>query len=116
MTEPAPDPAATPPNGTDPLGQAKADQQAAQVAEFVMANYGPISVQLGAISTLLMNIPLAPLLEACKRRQTVSILTLPGQASGADAAALAAQLRNDERIIEAALNLQNTLRAVHSGQ
>ena len=110
-----PEPILTP-NGTDPLAQQKADQQAAQVAEFVFANYANLSVQLGAISTLLMPIPLDPMLAACKRKQSISVLTLPGQVSAADAATYARQLRNDERIIEAALNLQNTLRAVHSGQ
>lgn len=111
MTDPAPHP-----NGTDPNAQAKADQAAAQIAEFVYQNYPNIAAQLGAISTLLLTLPLEPMLAACRRKQTVSILTLPGQTGPADAANLARQLRNDERIITAALDLQNTLKAVHSGQ
>jgi hypothetical protein len=95
-----------PTNGATPTTSVAAAAGSEALAEFAYANYQQLALRLGAVNTLLSSIPLQALLDACRRHQSTSILTRPANVSAEQAAAIAAALRNDEKIITAALELQ----------
>lgn len=86
------------------------------IEDQVFAAYEQFSTQLGALLTLLAGMPIEPLLAACKRKQRSSILTLPASVTAEQMQMRALGLRNDEKIITAALNLQRAYVAAMSGQ
>lgn len=109
-----------PPNATNGGRPAATEAPAAaspeqQLEEVVYVNYHRFARQLGALNVLLAEFPLAALLAACKRHQTTTVLTLPAGATPDQARAVALSLRNDERIITAAINLQRVVRAIENG-
>lgn len=87
----------------------------AAAINIVYANYVKFATQLGAIMTLLTNMPLEHMLAACKRYQTTSMFLAPADANPAQLAAQSAAYRNDQRVIESALELQRIIVAVHQG-
>lgn len=95
-----------PSNGAAPAASVVAAAGSEALAEFAYNNYQQLALRLGAVNTLLASIPLQALLEACRRHQSTSILTRPANVTAEQAAAVAAALRNDEKIITAALELQ----------
>lgn len=90
--------------------------QPPNLEDAVYANYAQFGAQLGAVLTLLAGMPVEALLAACKRHQRTSILTLPANVTAEQAQFRALSLRNDEKIMTAALNLQRVYVATMTGQ
>jgi len=105
------------PNGHGPAPIVNAEELAArQMADAAFNGYPQLAAQLGAIVTLLAALPLPLMLEACQRHQRASVLTLPANVTPQQAAELAAGLRNDERMIRAAIGVRDTAIAVSQGR
>lgn len=81
------------------------------VGDQVAAAYPHLATQLGAINTLLAALPLQEMLAANAQLQRRAALELPAMAQTEYQAALGG-LRGDAKIIDAALRLQRTIRAV----
>jgi len=97
-------------------GHAATATQPDPVAEAVYANYGHFAQRLAALGLLLADLPLEQMLSAVKRHQRTSVLTLPAGTDPQQAMAQQAALRRDQKMIEAALNLQRVRAALLGGQ
>lgn len=89
------------------------DPQKAQLEQLVSDNYMRFAQQLAAINLLMSTLPLEALLGANQRQQRASILTAPAGVTAEQLAQHATALRNDEKIIAAALNLQRMVAATN---
>jgi len=105
------------PNGHGPAPIVNADELAAQqMANAAFLQYPQLCGQLGALMTLLGALPLPLMLEANERHQRASVLTLPANVTAEQAAAVAQGLRNDARVIKAAMQLREVCVAVNEGR
>lgn len=95
------------PNGHQPAADPMADA--------VYANYQQLGRQLQACLILLGALPLAHMVTANRRLQSTSVLTLPAGTTADQAAAVRASLQADERVLTAAVKLQQTMAAVSNG-
>lgn len=83
--------------------------------EAAFRNYATLGQQLGAVITLLISLPLPAMLNACRRHQSTSVLMLPPGTPPEQASALSAALRNDEKLLHAALNVCAVVKAAQVG-